>query len=139
MTPELIALIKTKLIGDQFSPEQISGRFNLESNLSISYEPIYRFIWKDKFNGGNLYKHLRRSGKKYNKRESKLAGRGLIPNRERPAVVDEKTRVGDVEIDTIIGENHKGAIVSIVERKTKLTLLRFVSSTTAEASSNGYN
>lgn len=136
MTPQLIASIETKLVEDQLSPEQISGRFKLENNLSISYESIYRFIWEDKFNGGKLYTHLRRSGKKYNKRGSKLAGRGLIPNRtdisERPAAVNEKIRVGDIEIDTIIGANHKGAIVSIVERKTKLTLLRFISSTKAE-------
>jgi len=54
---------------------------------------------------GELYKHLRHHGKKYNKRKGNNAGRGLIPNRvdidQRPAIVEEKTRTGDWEGDTI--------------------------------------
>jgi IS30 family transposase len=46
---------------------------------------------------------------------------------ERPSILDEKTRIGDWEIDTVIGKNHKLAIVSIVERKSKVTLLAKVS------------
>ena len=75
---------------------------------------IYRHIWKDKSSGGSLYKHLRHSGKKYNKRSSVAAGRGHIPNRvdidERPKIVEQKTRIGDWEGDTIIGAKHQGAI-----------------------------
>ena len=97
MTAELVDLIKEKLVLD-WSPEQISGRLKLEERL-ISHESIYRYIRKDKKNGGSLYKKLRRKGKKYNKRVSGKAGRGCIPNRvdieNRPAVVEEKSRVGD--------------------------------------------
>ena len=86
--------------------------------------------------GGQLYKQLRHSGKKYNKRGSGKAGRGCIPGRidisVRPAVVEEKSRLGDWEIDTIIGAEHKGAIVSMVERHSKLTLLAKVPRKTAE-------
>lgn len=93
----------------------------------MSHESIYRHVWKDKLNGGNLYKELRHNGKKYNKRGSGKAGRGCIPGRidisERPAIVEEKSRVGDWEIDTIIGAAHKGAVVSMVERHSKFTLL----------------
>ena len=81
-------------------PEQIAGRFKLAGN-SISHETIYRHIWKDKSFGGTFYKHLRHSGKKYNKRFSVTAGRGYIPNRvdidERPKIVEQKTRIGDWE------------------------------------------
>jgi len=120
------------LVNDQLSPEQISGRLSLEYKISISHETIYKHIWNDKYNGGRLHKNLRRSGKKYNKRAGKLAGRGLIPNRvdidRRPAVVNQKSRVGDFEGDSIIGANHQGSIVSLVERKTKVTLLRLLPS-----------
>ena len=72
----------------------------------MSHESIYRHVWKDKLNGGNLYKELRHNGKKYNKRGRGKAGRGCIPGRidisERPAIVEEKSRVGDWEIDTMI-------------------------------------
>jgi transposase, IS30 family len=57
----------------KMSPEQISGRLILDNNIEISYESIYRFIWKDKKNGGDLYKSLRQRGKKRNKRGSKKA------------------------------------------------------------------
>jgi IS30 family transposase len=61
----------------------------------------------------------------------------LVPNRlfieDRPAIVDERKRIGDWEADTIIGKNHRQAIVSIVERKTGLTLIRKVERKTSKA------
>jgi IS30 family transposase len=70
---------------------------------------------------------LRHSGRKYNKRKGNNSGRGLIPNRvdidRRPSVVAEKSRIGDWEADTIIGANHKGAVMSHVERNSKYTKL----------------
>lgn len=66
-------------------------------------------------------------GKKYNKRSGVNAGRGCIPGRididQRPDIVEKKVRVGDWELDTIIGKGHKGAIVSMVDRASKLTKL----------------
>ena len=83
------------------SPEQISGRLKLE-DIHISHETIYRVILADQLGGGSLYKHLRHQKKKYNKRCGKNAGRGLIPNRvdidQRPAIVEKKERLGDIEI-----------------------------------------
>ena len=70
---------------------------------------------------------MRHSGKKYNRRSKGTSGRGCIPGRidikERPKIVEEKTRLGDWELDTIIGAEHQGAIVSMVDRATKLTKL----------------
>ncbi len=83
-----------------------------------------------------MYQHLRHNGKKYNKRSSGKAGRGCIPNRvdidERPPVVEDKARIGDWEGDTIIGSNHRGAIVSYVDRCSKFTLLKMLENRTAE-------
>ena len=92
---------------------------------------MYRWIWEDKRKKGTLYKYLRRKGKKYNKRRNSLAGRGYIPNRvdieERPAIVDLKERFGDLEIDTVIGSNHKGALVTINDRLTSKVWIRKLS------------
>ena len=134
MTPELIERIKGAL-AVEWSPEQISGRFKLEHGIHISHEAVYRFVWADKKSGGTLYKHLRHGRKKYNRRSASKAGRGCIPGRvdiaQRPDIVDKKSRIGDWEGDTIIGAKHKGALVSLVDRHSKYTLLRHVPSKTA--------
>lgn len=92
---------------------------------------IYQWIWEDKCNDGELYKYLRRHGRKYAKRESENAGRGFIPNRvdieNRPTIVEQKQRFGDLEIDTIIGKNHKGAILTINDRATGKVWIRKLS------------
>ena len=84
----------------RWSPEQISGWLS-EQGIKLSHERIYQMIWDDKRDGGNLWRSLRRRGKRYNKRAGKNAGRGLIPDRidisERPAIVARKTRLGDWE------------------------------------------
>jgi IS30 family transposase len=136
MTPAVVAVIEEKLTQQQWSPEQISGRLAQEGVATISHESIYRHVWNDKKDGGNLYLHLRRSGKKYNKRKGRNSGRGLIPNRvdidQRPAIVATKSRIGDWEADTIIGARHQGAILSHVERKSKYTKLARLPGKTAD-------
>jgi IS30 family transposase len=73
-----------------------------------------------------MYKHLRRQGEKYDKRRNGKSTRGQIKGRvsidERPHIVDEKSRIGDWEIDSMIGKGHSGVLVTIVERVTKFTL-----------------
>jgi len=77
----------------------------------------FQFAWKDKKEWGLLYKHFRRKGRKYCKRVNAKGNREIIKNRvdivQRPAVVNEKQRLGDLEIDTVIGQNHKGAFLTI--------------------------
>ena len=129
MTGRMWAIVEGKL-SMQWSPEQISGRLRLDEVVSVSAEWIYRHVWEDKRNGGDLYKHLRRRGKKRNTRGSKYSGRGHIPGRvdisERPGAAQEKGRVGDWEADTIVGAGHKGALVSIVDRSSKFAILQLV-------------
>lgn len=135
MTPELINIIE-KYIQQDWSPEQISGWLKKEKAIRISHERIYQHIWFDKANDGELYKHLRQSGKKRKKRVGSIDKRGQIKNRvcieKRPDIVEEKSRIGDWEIDTVIGKNHKGALVTIVDRKSKFTLIKKVDSKHAD-------
>ena len=78
--------------------------------------------------------NLRQRGKKYG---AAKAGRGLIPGRidiaHRPAIVDIKSRLGDWELDSIIGAKYRGAIANMVERKTALTILVLLDGPTSEA------
>ncbi len=123
------------LLSQEWSPEQISGRLVLEGQATVSHERIYQYIYQDKQQGGVLYRHLR-SQKKRRKRYGRYDRRGHLPARrsiaERPKIVAEKRRLGDWEADTIIGRNHQQAIVSLVERKSKLTRLARVTHNTAE-------
>ena len=120
---------------DDWSPEQISGTMKLKERISISHEWIYQFIIKDKQSGGNLYTHLRCKSKR-RKRYGSYECRGIIKNRrsieERPVIVETKERIGDWKADTIIGKAHKGAIVSLTERKTKICLIYKVERKTAD-------
>lgn len=115
-----------RLIGQRWSPEQISGRLKLKGKPYVSHETIYRYLLDDKASGGELYKNLRHQAKPYRKRYGKPDGRGKIPGRvdiaERPPVVDEKSRLGDWEADTVIGKGHKGVLVTLTERVSKLNL-----------------
>lgn len=123
-------------IKQDWSPEQISGYLALAEDIHISHETIYQYIWTDKRNGGSLYKHLRWSHKKRRKRYGNRDRRGQIKDRvsidERPPVVEKKARIGDWEVDTIIGKNHQGALVTAVERKTMFTCINYVPSKSAE-------
>lgn len=140
MTTEVLLYVEKMLCDRQWSPEQIAGRMKRDLSISVSHESIYRLIWKNKRDGGSLHKHLRRKGKKYSKRGSKLAGRGLIPGRigieHRPEIVNAKLRLGDFEGDTIVGIGHKGAIVSLVDRVTKFTCLELIPSANADETHN---
>ena len=117
----------------QWSPEQISG------HAAISPETVYQRVYADKRTGGLLWKNLR-CQKQRKKRYGKLDRRGIIPNRlfieDRPAIVETRSRIGDWEADTIIGKNHRQAIVSLVERKSGYTLMRKVERKTAQAVSH---
>ena len=138
-TDEVAEFVTDKLLLD-WSPEQISGYAKRWELFSISHEGIYQFIFEDKQKGGELYKHLRHQHKKYRKRYGSPKRQSLIKNRvmidDRPKIVEERSRVGDWEIDTIIGKNQKQAILSMVERKSKFTLLRKLTFKTSDATQN---
>ena len=137
MTAEVVAHIEEK-IREDYSPEQISDTMAATEGVRVSHERIYQHLWTDKQRGGDLYTHLRiASGRKRRKRYGKKDWRGRIPGRvdisERPAIVADKERVGDWEADLVSGCHHRGFLVTLVERKSKFTLIGHVARKTAEA------
>lgn len=124
-----------RMLREDWSPEQVSAILKIDFNLSISTEWIYQYIYKNKHNGGSLHQHLR-CKKKRKKRYGIYSKRGQIPHQvsidERPAVVETRSRLGDWELDTVIGKNHKQALVTIVERKSRFTLTKKVTRKTAD-------
>lgn len=123
------------LLRREWSPEQIAGRLKLERREAVSHERIYRHVYADKRAGGTLHLHLR-CQRERRKRYGKHSRRGQIAGRvgieQRPAVVDAKRRVGDWEADTVVGRRGRGALLSLVERKSKLWQLCWVERKGAE-------
>ena len=123
-------------IEQEWSPEQISLTMVMAGISSVSHETIYRYLQKDREQGGTLYTGLRHKRRKYRKRYGGSDRRGHIKDRvsieERPTIVEERSRIGDFEIDTVIGKNHKQALVTIVDRYSKLTLIKKVTHKRAE-------
>jgi len=120
----------------KFSPEQIVGFARKEGVDCVSHERIYQHLWTDKRKKGRLFEHLRTQGKRYRKRGAAKDRRGVIKDRvdisQRPLVVEKRERVGDLEIDTIIGKNHQGAIVTINDRATGMVKMAKLASKDAE-------
>lgn len=116
------------LIKEDYSPEQVVGYCKKNGLECVSAERIYLHIWKDKKNKGILYKHLRRKGRRYKKRGAINNGRGQIPDRvsidKRPPEVDNKIEFGDLEADTIVGKDHKGAIVTLNDRASGMLKMK---------------
>ena len=135
-TPDVKRMVIEKL-ELQWSPEQISGWLKENGFPSISHEAIYEFIRINAREGGQLYKNLRQGHRKRRKcYGSGKTARGQLKNRvsidERPDVVDQNTEFGHWEGDTIIGRNHKGAIVTLVERKSKMLKMAILPNRKAE-------
>ena len=109
-----------KYIKMDYSPEQTSAVLKIRHNITYSLVSIYKFIDRDRVNKGKLYTHLRQHGKRRVKYGNKYKGRikDRVSISQRPEVVNDKARIGDFEADTIIGGGKKGAIITIVDRKS---------------------
>lgn len=138
LTVEVQALIRAGL-ALRWSPEQIAGRWRMETGQRLSAETIYQYIAKDKRGGGTLYQQLRYQGTPYRKKYGRTDYRGRIPGRvdidQRPAIVEARTRLGDWEADLVLGTAHRGAIVTLAERCCRLYLAMPIARKTATLTS----
>lgn len=125
-----------QLLREDWSPQQIHLWLRSNGEPTVSHESIYQYIYWNKECGGDLHTHLR-CKKKRRKRYGSYERRGKLQNtvciEERPEIVEKRGRIGDWEVDTIIGKNHKQAIVSITERVLRLTYLYKVKTKDADS------
>lgn len=118
---------------EKWSPELISVKGKEIGNCPISHEWLYQWIWQSKH--GNkvadtpykrIYLHLKHARRR-RKRSNRKENRGIIPNRvpieKRPKIVEKRIRPGDIEVDFMIGKNHKGALLVMTDRATLHTSL----------------
>lgn len=135
----LVEYVEKKL-RHEWPPEVIAQHLKTEfphdRRMRVSHETIYRWVHLDAFQGGNLYRHLRRRHK-YRRRQKRYgAGRRFIPGRvgiaERPSIVAERSRFGDWEADLVLGRRGSGAIATHVERKSRFLVVSKLADRRAE-------
>jgi IS30 family transposase len=122
-------------IKHQWSPEQIVGRAKLEDRSLVGVETIYRYIYRDKKQGGELWKNLRHTRGKRKKRFKANRWPSLIPRpsiENRPIEATNRTRQGDFERDLIVGLNRGGYLLTLADRKTRLVKIRKIHRPTAK-------
>lgn len=111
-----------ELIYEDFSPEQIVSRLKSERIGKISIQSIYRYIQKDRANGGSLYKHMRIMPKVRRKLYRSLDSRGVLRGKryiaERPDYINDRSEYGHWEGDTVMGKDRHQCILTLVERKS---------------------
>jgi IS30 family transposase len=123
-----------------WTPEEVAGRLPTEypndPRMRISHECIYQSIYSDK-RLHFLIKCLVQGRPKRRKRGQGKSRRGpTIPNRvgieHRPVVVEERSRYGDWEGDTVVGAQQQGYLVTLVERRSRLLQSRKVQTKQAD-------
>lgn len=126
--------IKRWMEQDRLTPELIVATAERNGIEMVSHEAIYEWIWEMKFSHKkinvafkNLHQYLKH-GRRRQKRGRSKDCRGIIPNRvsieKRPKVVEKRKRIGDMEVDLMMGRNHKSALLVITDRATIKTKLR---------------
>ena len=125
LTIELRKFIREKITKEQWSPAQIVGHLRRQGRKCVCAETIYAYIRADKAAGGDLWTYCRHK-LKHRKRQvstpyTAVQNRTMID--ERPPEWDGSTP-GDFEMDTIVGKDGKGAIVTLVERNTSFVFAK---------------
>lgn len=114
-----------------WSPEQISERLQSdhpgEPAMRISHEAIYQWVYRHRGAGWHERLRRRRPRRKHRLPGERGGKRGRIPDcvsiEQRPAIVDERLRLGDWESDTMEGAKGKGLLVTHVERKSGYAMI----------------
>jgi transposase, IS30 family len=127
-----------KRLGERDSPEQIAGRLKEEKSPNVvCHETIYKWILNEQ---PKLKKYLRRIGRKGKyrrkrgtKQREKAREQAKIKRiNTRPHVVEERSRIGDFEGDTVVGKNTADRFVTNVDRRSGYGMMDLVLSATAE-------
>jgi len=141
----LTEVLKQRIVSlleyEKWSPELICKRLKLKGEYCVSHETIYKWIWNCKHSNHrkhkqykNINKYLKHNGRRQ-KRKNIKDNRGAITRRtsicERPKVVEQRSRIGDIEVDLMMGSNHKSALLVMTDRKTLVTMIEKLQSKSA--------
>jgi len=142
LTEKMLRYIRKQLRSQKWSPEFISQKGKEKYGDFVSHETIYKYLWLAKKSNSqkyiedkSLHKELKHS-KRYCKRSKTKQNRGMIPNRtpmaKRPTIVNKRNRIGDLEVDLMMGTKHRPGLIVITDRTTIETDLIKISTKKAE-------
>lgn len=119
--------IEDKIIQDQWTPEQISGRLKWEyPEHYVSHETIYQYIYNEKPELG-LYLPRKRHRRLLKSKLRKTKGSKILDRvsiKERPSEIEERKEFGHFEADLVVSaRTGKGALLTIAERVSRYTII----------------
>jgi IS30 family transposase len=118
-----------------WSPQQIAGRLRQEfpnvPRRHVSHQTIYAWIADDDCRE-HWESFLRHRGRKRSEPEKRGQIAAAVSVGDRPAAANERTRFGDWEGDTVVSRGRKGGVVTLVERRSRYTLIEKVGDRTAK-------
>lgn len=142
LTEALKERIESLLKHEKWSPELIAKRLALNGEHCVSHETIYKWIWDCKHSNHRkhraykkIYEYLKHNGrrqKRKNTKDKRGAITGRVPISQRPKVVENRSRIGDIEVDLMMGSNHKSALLVMSDRKTLITMIEKLQSKNAD-------
>jgi IS30 family transposase len=128
-------LVETKL-RLSWSPEQISGRLRVERRIRISHETIYQHVIRDAKAKGTLRYCLRFGGYKHHRCKKSKVGELSRRRRkwidQRPAEANLRSENGHWERDLVEGKRGSAALLTIVDRRSRFTRLRWIERSSSE-------
>lgn len=148
-TDDLKVEVSNLITQDKLSPELIAGSYEQKGQQCVSHETIYKWIWRCKHGNRRndrkykqLCKHLKHYGRR-RKRRNSHDNRGHIQRRvsieKRPKIINERKRVGDKEMDIVLGKNHQPGLLVLQDRKTRMTWIEKIESKSADYIENKIN
>ena len=121
------------LLKHHWSPEQIAVVCKQRNIPMLSIEAIYLWIYEQKRKGPDYTPLLRRHHRKRRKRNLDKQPGSIIKNKvsidDRPEVVNQQQRVGDMEADLVKCTN--GYLLTITDRKSLFNIIRKIPDKTA--------
>lgn len=141
-TEDMKAYARKGLKQEKLSPELIWANGKKEFGDFVSHETIYQWIWsgkksnrRDRRGDKMLHRELKHFGRR-RKRRNQNENRGLIKDRtsidKRPAIINQRKRIGDKEVDLVLGKNRQPGLLIVTDRKLRMNWLEKITSKDAK-------
>ena len=123
--PEINETVRSGLV-HAWAPEQIAGRLAHQHpdcpDRQVSAQTIYNWIEQDD-DREHWQSFLRRRGKRRSRRKNSTTTGDAARIHQRPEVIEQRLRLGDFEGDTVLGPPGTGGLATLVDRKSRYTIV----------------
>ena len=129
-TPEIREAV-CRGLSHYWSPDQIGGRLKLLNSRRCVVSARTIYTWIDSSEDPKFWRSfLRNRGKRGSR--SRRPDRIGAPIRQRPQAIEARSRLGDFEGDTVLGIRNSGGLVTLVDRKSRYTIMARIDSKSSD-------